>query len=219
MMIHRKEKIVQTILDCGIIAVIRAESSEQLMDISLALCAGGIKALEVTMTTPNAIEVIHEVTKQVKTKGVVVGVGTVLDTETCRAAVLAGAEFVVGPCLNLDIIKMCRRYSIACIPGAYTPTEILTAWEAGADIVKVFPADNLGPQYFKALLGPLPQVRLTPTGGVDLNTVSEFIKAGACCVGVGGNLMPKKALAEKNWQAVTDTAKEFITKIKQARGE
>lgn len=214
----RKEQVLQTILDSGIIAVIRAENTEQLLNISQALCEGGVKALEVTMTTPGAIEIIHEVSKQVKGSDAIVGVGTVLDTETCRAAILAGAEFVVGPCLNLEIIKMCRRYSVVCIPGTYTPTEILAAWEAGADIVKVFPADNLGPQYFKALLGPLPQIRLTPTGGVDLNTITGFIQAGACCVGAGSNMIPRKALAEKDWKSITTIAKEFVLKIKEARG-
>lgn len=214
----QKEAVLKTILDTGIMAVIRAQSSDQLIEASLALCEGGVKALEVTMTTPNAIEVIRDVSAEVQGKGVVVGVGTVLDTETCRAAILAGAQFVVGPCLNLEIIQMCRRYSVVCIPGAYTPTEILTAWQAGADIVKVFPADTLGPAYFKAILGPLPQVRLTPTGGVDLDTVGPFIKAGACCVAAGGNLVSKKALETKDWQSITQAASQFIAKIKEARG-
>lgn len=214
----QKEAVLKTILDTGIMAVIRAQSSDQLIEASLALCEGGVKALEVTMTTPNAIEVIRNVSAEVQGKGVVVGVGTVLDTETCRAAILAGAQFVVGPCLNLEIIQMCRRYSVVCIPGAYTPTEILTAWQAGADIVKVFPADTLGPAYFKAILGPLPQVRLTPTGGVDLDTVGPFIKAGACCVAAGGNLVSKKALETKDWQSITQAASQFIAKIKEARG-
>lgn len=214
----RKERNLQIILDTGIVAVIRAQNSDQLVDVAKALRDGGVKAIEVTMTTPNALEVINTVSNLMK-NDCVIGVGTVLDPETARAALLAGAEYVVSPTLNLDTIKMCRRYSAVCVPGAYTPTEILTAWEAGADIVKVFPATSLGPNYFKDVLGPLPQIRLSPTGGVSLETVVDFIKAGACCVAVGGNLVSKKALAEKDWAGVANTAKQYIELIKQAREE
>ncbi|RJP21238.1 MAG: bifunctional 4-hydroxy-2-oxoglutarate aldolase/2-dehydro-3-deoxy-phosphogluconate aldolase [Candidatus Omnitrophota bacterium] len=206
-------------LETGMIAVIRAQSSEQLKDVVYALRDGGVKAIEVTMTTPNALDVIHEVSSKMKDEEAVIGVGTVLDPETARAAILAGAEYVVSPTLNRGVIEMCRRYTAICIPGAYTPTEILTAWEAGADIVKVFPATTLGPGYFKDILGPLPQIRMSPTGGVSLETAKDFIKAGACCLAVGGNLVSKKALAEKNWKSITDTAKQFIELIKEAREE
>ncbi|MBD3266673.1 bifunctional 4-hydroxy-2-oxoglutarate aldolase/2-dehydro-3-deoxy-phosphogluconate aldolase [bacterium] len=216
---EQKDQVLKTMLDTGIVAVMRADSSEQLVDAAMALCEGGVKAIEVTMTTPNAIEVIGEVSKKMKKDGVAVGVGTCLDPETCRAAILAGAQFVVAPCLNLDVIKLCRRYSVVCVPGAYTPTEILTAWEAGADIVKVFPADTLGPQFFKGVLAPLPQVRLSPTGGVSLDTVEDFIKAGACCVAAGGKLVPKAALNAKDWAQITDIARQFIQKIQHARGQ
>jgi len=213
----RKDRNMKIILDTGVVAVIRAQSSDQLSHVFEALMEGGVKAIEVTMTTPNAIEVIHVVSNKMKNEEAVIGVGTVLDPETARAALLAGAEYVVSPTLNLETVKMCRRYSAAVIPGAYTPTEILTAWEAGADIVKVFPATSLGSGYFKDILGPLPQVRLSPTGGVSLETVKDFIKAGACCVAVGGNLVSKSALAEQNWKKIAETAKQFIQLIQEAR--
>ncbi len=213
----RKERNLKIMMDTGIVAVIRAKSSDQLVNVFNALVEGGVKAIEVTMTTPNALDVIHEVSTRMKNEDVVIGVGTVLDSETARAAILAGAEYVVSPTLNREVIAMCRRYTAAVVPGAYTPTEILTAWEAGADIVKVFPATSLGPGYFKDILGPLPQVRLSPTGGVSLDTVTDFIRAGACCVAVGGHLVSKTALADNDWKKITDTAKQFIQKIKDAR--
>ncbi len=215
--VQRKGRNLHLMLETGIIAVIRAHSSDQLTDVVYALREGGVKAIEVTMTTPNAIEVIHEVSSKMKDEEAVIGVGTVLDPETARAAILAGAEYVVAPTLNREVIEMCQRYTAICIPGAYTPTEILTAWEAGADIVKVFPATTLGPRYFKDILGPLPQVRLSPTGGVSLDTAKDFIQAGACCLAVGGNLVSKKALANNDWKSITETAKQFIQIIKEAR--
>lgn len=212
----RKDRNLQIILDTGIVAVIRAQSSEQLIHVVKALRDGGVKAIEITMTTPNALDVIHEVSKEYK-DDCVIGAGTVLDAETARATMLAGAEYIVSPTLNLDVIKICRRYSTIIVPGAYTPTEILSAWEAGADIVKVFPATSLGASYFKDVLAPLPQVRMSPTGGVDQNSVTDFIKAGAACVAVGGHLVSKKALAEKDWASITSAAASFIQKIKEAR--
>ncbi|MBZ0256561.1 bifunctional 4-hydroxy-2-oxoglutarate aldolase/2-dehydro-3-deoxy-phosphogluconate aldolase [bacterium] len=212
----KREANLQLILDSGIVAVIRADDSSQLLRACEALSQGGVKAMEVTMTTPNALDVIHEVSEKMKDE-VLIGVGTVLDPETARAAILAGAEFVVSPTLNLDTVKMAKRYTALMFPGAYTPTEILTAWEAGADVVKVFPATSLGPKYFKDVLGPLPQVRLTPTGGVNINTVGDFIKAGAACVAAGGNLCGKAVLNAQDWGAITETAKQFIGKIQEAR--
>lgn len=214
---ERKQRNLNTMLDSGIVAVIRAKSSDQLVDVFYALLEGGVKAIEVTMTTPNALDVIHNVSERMKKEDVVIGVGTVLDAETCRAAILAGAEFVVSPTLDPRVIEMTRRYSAVSIPGAYTPTEILTAWQAGADIVKVFPATSLGPNFFKDVLGPLPQVRLSPTGGVSVETVKDFIKAGACAVAVGGNLVTKKALETQDWKGITETAKQFVQLIKDAR--
>ena len=149
---------------------------------------------------------------------VLVGAGTVLDPVTARACILAGAEFIVSPTLNLEVIELCRRYSKIVIPGTLTPTEILTAWEAGADIVKVFPASLGGPSYLKDILGPLPQVKLVPTGGVNLETTPEFIKAGAVAVAAGTSLVNKKAVSEKNWDLITETAQKFCAAVRQARG-
>ena len=180
-----RESTLKRIVDGGIVAVVRSESSESLVKVVQALAEGGVGAAEVTFTVPDAIEVIRQVRREMG-DAIVLGAGTVLDPETARAALLAGAEYIVAPTLNLDVIRLCRRYDKAVMPGAFTPTEILTAWEAGADIVKVFPADVGGPAYLKAIRGPLPQIRLMPTGGVDLTTAENFLKAGACCLGVGG---------------------------------
>src|SRR5260221_5234250 len=172
------------LLQSGIVAVIRSTSSEQLVEVAKALYDGGVDVLEVTFTVPRALEIIAAMRKALGEK-VLLGAGTVLDPETARAAFLAGAEFLVAPTVNLDVIRLANRYDKLVMPGAFTPTEILTAWEAGADIVKVFPADAVGPGFFRAVRAPLPQVKLMPTGGVDLNTAADFLKAGACCLGVG----------------------------------
>lgn len=215
-MATRKEEQLQLMIDTGIVAVIRASSSAELMDVIGALKMGGLKAIEVTMTTPNALDVIRETTERFGSE-VLVGVGSVLDSETARMAMLAGAQFVVGPVLNLDMIRICKRYDKIVIPGAFTPTEILAAWEAGADVVKVFPATKLGPSFFKDVLGPLPQVRLTPTGGVTVDTAPEFIKAGAVFVGAGGALVDKKAVASGRLDVITETAERFVSVIRAAR--
>ncbi len=169
------------------------------------------------MTVPGAIDAIREFKSTVKEE-VLIGAGTVLDPETARACILAGADFIVSPTLNLEVIKVCRRYSKIIIPGTFTPTEILTAWEAGADIVKVFPASVGGPGYLKDIMGPLPQVKLVPTGGVNLETTPEFIKAGAVAVAAGTSLVNKRAVSEQNWDAITETARKFVAAVKQARG-
>lgn len=213
---RRKEEQLQLMIDTGVVAVIRASASAELMSVIEALKKGGIRAIEVTMTTPGALDVIRETTERFGDE-VLVGVGSVLDAETARMAMLAGAEFVVGPVLSLDVIKICRRYDKIVIPGAFTPTEILAAWEAGADVVKVFPATRLGPSFFKDVLGPLPQVRLTPTGGVTVETAPEFIKAGAVFVGAGGALVDRKAVAQGRFDVVTETAERFISAIRAAR--
>jgi 2-dehydro-3-deoxyphosphogluconate aldolase/(4S)-4-hydroxy-2-oxoglutarate aldolase len=186
------------------------------MDTTIALNQGGVRALEITMTSPGALDEISEASKQLGDDAII-GVGTVLDPETARAAILAGAKFVVSPVLNLDVIRLCQRYSVPCIPGAFTPTEILRAWEAGADVVKVFPATKLGPSYFKDLLGPLPQLRLTPTGGVNLENAGEFIKAGASFVGVGSSLVNKNLVAEQKWDELSALAAKYIEAVKAVR--
>src|SRR5439155_9872068 len=145
------------------------------------------------------------------------GAGTVLDSETARAVLLAGAEYIVAPTVNLEVIRLCQRYDKLVMPGAFTPTEILTAWEAGADIVKVFPAEVLGPAFFKALRGPLPQVRLMPTGGVDLSTAADFLKAGACCLGIGSQLVEPKAVADHNFDRIRDLARQYVQIVRQSR--
>ncbi|MCK4244998.1 MAG: bifunctional 4-hydroxy-2-oxoglutarate aldolase/2-dehydro-3-deoxy-phosphogluconate aldolase [Candidatus Omnitrophica bacterium] len=206
---------LEILRDTGIIAIIRAETSNELKEVVAALQKGGVRFIEVTMTTPNALKVIEEVSKDLK--DVVIGVGSVLDAETARAAILSGAEFVVCPTLNKDVITLCNRYSKIVIPGAFTPTEILTAWEAGADLVKVFSSSIGGSSYIKAIKAPLPQISLVPVGGVNIDNVAEFIKAGASAVGVGGNLVKKEFLKEKNFASLTQLCKEFIDAIKEAK--
>src|SRR5207302_2117559 len=179
-----RDSQLRHVLDCGIVAVVRSPDGQQLVEVVRALADGGVTVAEVTLTVPNALEVLRQV-RQALGDRLLLGAGTVLDPETARAVLLAGAEYIVAPTLNLDVIRLCQRYDKLVMPGAFSPTEILTAWEAGADIVKVFPADVVGPAFFKALRGPLPQIRVMPTGGVDLTTAAAFLKAGACCLGVG----------------------------------
>src|SRR5262250_1497713 len=175
-----KETQLRQILDGGIVAVVRSPDSQQLVEAARALADGGINVVEITMTVPDALDVVRQVRRALGDR-LLLGAGTILDPETARAALLAGAEFLVAPTVNLEVIRLCQRYDRLVMPGAFTPTEILSAWEAGADVVKVFPAEVVGPPFFKALRGPLPQVRLMPTGGVDLETGPVFLKAGACC--------------------------------------
>jgi len=209
-------KQLQRVLDSGIVAVVRAPDPAGLVEVIRALAAGGVTVAEVTLTVPNALDVVREAKKALG-DGVLLGAGTVLDPETCRAALLAGAEFIVSPTLNLDVIRLCRRYDKLVMPGAFTPTEILAAWEAGADVVKVFPADVVGPAFFKAMRGPLPQIRLMPTGGVDLTTAAEFLKAGACCLGVGGQLVDPKLVAARAFDQLRDLAAKYVEVVRRAR--
>lgn len=211
-----KDRILREIMDCGVVAVVRAASAREALEVCPAIARGGVKPIEVTMTVPNAIDVIKEFKSSVRDE-VLVGAGTVLDPETARAAILAGVDFVVMPTLNLKVIEMCHRYGKVVIPGAFTPTEILTAWEAGADIVKVFPAGVAGPQYLRDIKGPLPQVRLLPTGGVTLENTTDFIKAGAVAVAVGTALVDKKLVAEKKFDLITEKAKQFVAAVQKAR--
>ncbi len=213
-----RETTLKRILDTGVIAVVRSESGEQLAKVVAALAEGGVTAAEITFTVPDAVEVIRQVRKEVG-DAVVLGAGTVLDPETARIALLAGAEYLVAPTVNTDVIRLCRRYDKAVMPGAFSPTEVLTAWEAGADIVKVFPADVGGPAYLKALRGPLPQVRLMPTGGVDLDTAEAFLKAGACCLGVGSSLVEPKAIAAGDFGRIRDLASQYAALVQRFRGK
>lgn len=204
-------------LDCGIVAIIRANSGEQLVKVARALYEGGVDVIEVTFTVPNVLEILQAVRKDLGDK-ILLGAGTVLDPETCRAALLAGAEFIVSPTVNLEVIKMCNRYDKLMMPGAFTPTEVLTAWENGGDIIKIFPGEIGGPNYLKALHGPLPQVRIMPTGGVDLETLPSFFKAGACAVGVGSNLVEKKAVESGDMDRIRTLAQQYSTLVKQCQG-
>jgi 2-dehydro-3-deoxyphosphogluconate aldolase/(4S)-4-hydroxy-2-oxoglutarate aldolase len=208
---------LQRILDVGVIAIVRVASAEQAVDVCGAVARGGVKAIEVTMTVPGAIDAIKEFRKQ-SSDDILLGAGTVLDPETARAVILAGADFIVSPNLNVDVIKMSHRYAKVVIPGTFTPTEILAAWDAGADIVRVFPAGVVGPQYLKDIKGPFPQIRLTPTGGVNLENTPDFIRAGAACVSVATALVDKNALAEKKFDVISEKARQFIEAVKVGRG-
>src|SRR5436309_2227122 len=185
---------LERVLDRCIVAVIRAESPEKLVDVAEALVAGGVEVMEVTFTVPRATQVLEKVAENLGSR-ILLGAGTVLDTQTARTAILAGAEFIISPAVNIEVIELCRRYSKLAMPGALTPTEVVTAWQAGADIVKIFPSELTGPKYIKALRAPLPQIRMMPTGGVNLDTAEEFLKAGACALGIGGSLVEPKAVA------------------------
>ncbi|MCA9271192.1 MAG: bifunctional 4-hydroxy-2-oxoglutarate aldolase/2-dehydro-3-deoxy-phosphogluconate aldolase [Planctomycetales bacterium] len=213
-----KQRQLDLVLETGLVAVIRASRGDRLVEVAEALSAGGVKALEVTFTVPGAIDVIAQVARAMKGTALV-GAGTVLDPETARAALLAGAEFIVSPCLNVDVIRMCRRYDKLVMPGALTPTEVLAAWEAGADVVKVFPSDSVGPAHLKALHGPLPHVRLMPTGGVTLENVGAFIRAGACALGVGGSLVKESLVESGDMEGLSALARKFVDAVKQARNQ
>lgn len=202
----------------GVVAVLRAPNGEVLLDVAGALLAGGVEAIEVTFTVPGAHRVIEQVAAKLGDK-VLLGAGTVLDPETARIAILSGAEFIVGPGVNVDVIQLCRRYDKAVLPGALTPTEVITAWQAGADIVKIFPSELTGPGYIKALRGPLPQIRMMPTGGVNLDTAAEFLKAGACALGIGGSLVEAKAVANKDMARIESLARQYIEIVMQTRKE
>jgi 2-dehydro-3-deoxyphosphogluconate aldolase / (4S)-4-hydroxy-2-oxoglutarate aldolase len=212
-----KREIFNRMISEGLIPVVRVASASEAIDVAGALKEGGVSFIEITMSVQGAIDVIKELTKKYKDE-IILGAGTVLDPETGRAALLAGAQFIVSPTLNLSLIELSHRYSAVVIPGAMTPTEILNAWNAGADMVKVFPAAQLGgPDYLKALKGPLPQVLLVPTGGVNLQNAGAFIKAGAAALGAGGELVDKKALKEKKFHVIAENARAFLKAIREAR--
>jgi 2-dehydro-3-deoxyphosphogluconate aldolase/(4S)-4-hydroxy-2-oxoglutarate aldolase len=206
------------VLNSGIVAVIRASSGELLADVAEALLAGGVDCMEITFTVPKAHRVLESVADRLGDK-VLLGAGTVLDPETARVAILAGARFIVAPTVNIHTIELCKRYSALAMPGALTPTEILTAWEAGADIVKVFPSELTGPGYLKAVRAPLPQVRLMPTGGVNLQTAAEFLKAGACALGIGGSLVTAEALKNRDWKAIERLAEQYVRIVRETRAQ
>ena len=211
-----KEKQITMIREAGVIAIIRANTSGDLLEAAAAVKAGGLNTIEVTMTTPDALNIIAKATENFGDQ-VLFGAGSVLDPETARAAILAGAQFIVSPTLNIKTIEICRRYSKTIVAGCFTPTEILTAWEHGADFVKVFPADVGGPAYIKAILAPLPQVALIPTGGVNLETIGPFLKAGAVAVAAGSSLVSQEILNEKNFMLLTERAKSMRQEVVKVR--
>jgi len=213
-----KREIFNRMVSEGLIPVIRVSSAAEAIDVAHAIKEGGVTLIEITMSVPGAMEAIKELSRKYR-DDIIMGAGTILDSETGRAALLAGAQFIVTPTLNLDLIQLAHRYSAVIVPGAMTPTEILTAWNAGADMVKVFPAAQLGgPEYIKALRGPLPQILYVPTGGVNLQNAGAFIKAGSTALGVGGELVDKKAVKEKKFNIITDNTRAFLKTIREARG-
>ena len=208
---------IKRVKDSGLVAIVRAPSADEAQATVEAIHAGGVGVIEVTMTVPGAIGVLEKLAAKLGSK-VLLGAGTVLDPETARACILAGAEFLVSPNLNTKVIELTRRYSKVSVPAGLTPTEVVTAWEAGADFVKIFPCSAMGgADYIKALKAPLPQVEMIPTGGVSLENCGTFFKAGAAAVAVGGELVDKKAVQEKRWDAVTKTAQAFADAVRKAR--
>jgi 2-dehydro-3-deoxyphosphogluconate aldolase/(4S)-4-hydroxy-2-oxoglutarate aldolase len=213
-----KADVIKQIKDTGVVPVVRATSADEAMQAIDAIREGGVSVLEITMTVPGAIGVIEQVAKRYGSEALV-GAGTVLDSETARACILSGAQFVVSPALDLDTIACCRRYGVAIMPGALTPTEVVQAWTAGADFVKVFPAGAMGgASYIKALKAPLPQIDLVPTGGVSLKTATDFIKAGASALGVGADLVDLKAIRDGQSGIITERARQFVELVREARG-
>ena len=213
------KEILAFITEVGMVPIVRTSSAESAILAVEAIYAGGIRAAEITMTVPGAIHALEKVADKFGGK-IVLGAGTVLDPETARACVLARAEFFVTPSLRLSTIEMAKRYSKVICPGALTPTEVLTAWEAGADVVKIFPCGNVGgPKYIKALKGPFPQIEMIPTGGVNLETAGDFLKAGACAVAVGSELVDAKTIKEGRFDIIENRARQYLAAIAKARSE
>jgi 2-dehydro-3-deoxyphosphogluconate aldolase/(4S)-4-hydroxy-2-oxoglutarate aldolase len=209
-----RQSAVAYLTDKKIIAVLRADTGgEDLVQTVEAIAAGGVQCIELTMTTPGALQCIETAVKRLAGKDVLFGAGTVLDSETARLCILAGAEYLVTPVVAPGVVEVARRYGKTVCCGAYTPTEIFTAWQCGADFVKVFPANIGGPDYIKAIKGPLPQIPLVPTGGVELHNIADFLKAGASAVGVGGNLASKKLVAARDFAAITENARAFAKAV------
>jgi 2-dehydro-3-deoxyphosphogluconate aldolase/(4S)-4-hydroxy-2-oxoglutarate aldolase len=211
------QETLRTIREVGIVPVVRAPSADLALQAVEAIYQGGVRAAEITMTVPGAVGVLEKLAGRFGGK-ILIGAGTVLDPETARVCMLAGAEFIVSPSLRLATIEICKRYSVAVCPGALTPTEVLAAWEAGADLVKIFPCGNMGgAKYIKSLKGPFPQIEMIPTGGVNLDTIGDFLKAGACAAGVGGELVDMQSMKEGRFDVLEERARQFLTAIVKAR--
>lgn len=211
-----REATLSQMLSLGIVAVIRMTDGKPLLRVVEAICEGGVKCIEITMTVPNAVEMIREISKTVPSD-VIVGAGTVLNAETARAVIEAGARFVVAPILNRDVIDVCHAHDVVAVSGCFTPTEIVSGWDAGADIIKVFPSSVLGPTYFKDVRGPLPHIRMMPTGGVTIENVGEWVAAGAVAVAIGSDLLDKSAIARKEYQVLTERARRLVQNYRVAR--
>ena len=210
-----KEQIISKLTEGGLVAVVRAESSEQALKITEACVKGSVVGIEITFTVPGADQVIRDLVKVYGDGEIIIGAGTVMDPETARIAILAGAQYIVSPYLNIGTVKLCNRYRVPCMPGAMSIKEVVEGMEAGADIIKIFPGDLFGPKIIKAILGPIPYARLMPTGGVDVDNVDQWIKAGVVAVGVGSALT--KGAKTGDYESITKIAQEFIAKIKAAR--
>jgi len=214
-----RKEVLSFITEVGIVPVVRTTSAESAVRAVEAIYKGGVRAAEITMTVPGAVKALEKVADQFGDK-IVLGAGTVLDPETARVCMLAGAQFFVTPSLKVATIQMAKRYSKVVCPGALTPTEVLTAWDAGADIVKIFPCGNVGgAKYIKALKGPFPQIEMIPTGGVNLETAGDFLKAGACAVAVGGELVDAKSIKEGRYDVIEQKARQYLEAVAKARAE
>jgi len=213
-----KHDVLAALRETGVVAVIRTENPGDLVAVAQALGKGGIRFVEITMTVPDALEIIRDAVSQLKDTQVFIGAGTVLDAATARAAIISGAQFIVGPGFDAETVKLCNTYGIVVMPGAFTPHEILNAWKGGADVVKVFPADLGGPDYIKTIKEPLPQVELLPTKGIDFDTAGAYLKAGAIAVGAGGALVSKALIAAKDYARITENAQKFSRIVRETRG-
>lgn len=212
-----RDTLVRTIIENGIIAIVRADSGDDLTRVIEAVAEGGVRSVEVSMTTPNALTCIESASRRLDGSDILLGVGTVLDATTCRLAVLAGAQYVVSPVMVPEIIRMAHRYAKPALPGAFTPTEIFTAWEEGGDLIKVFPAALGGLDYIKAVRAPLPQIPLVPTGGVNVDNLKDFVAAGAVAFGIGSHLVSKRLVAERDFKGLTENARRFTEALRAAR--
>jgi 2-dehydro-3-deoxyphosphogluconate aldolase / (4S)-4-hydroxy-2-oxoglutarate aldolase len=212
----RTDEMMQLIRETGVVAIVRGTTTDTLVQVSEALKRGGVRAIEVTLNTPGAVGMIRELVDKCGSD-MLVGAGTVLDPESARAAILAGARFVLGPNLSLEVSKLCKRYNALYVPGVFTPTEIISAWEMGAQVVKIFPAGSVGPRYIKELRGPLPQVDMMPVGGVDLGNAADFIRAGAVALGIGGELVDRRAVAEGRFDLLEEKARRFTDAVREGR--
>lgn len=212
------ERTTIRIESTGVVAIVRLADYAAAVPMVQALARGGIEVVEFTYTNPQAGRAIERVKSELGS-GISAGAGTVLDPETARAAILCGADFIVTPTLRPETIRLCRRYGVPTVIGAFSPTEILTAWEEGATFVKVFPASSVGPRYLKDVSGPLPQVRLIPTGGVNLENAGDFVRAGASAIAVGGNLVDERIVADQDWTLLTERAQAFVTAVSDARSD